>query len=270
MDTHPLDGGLALECFGQGEWRGKTSPHYGNMIGPFGGFIAAAFLKSVIDDKRRTGHPVALTVNFCGSIADGDFIITSKLQRGGKYTQHWSLELSQEAGVRATATLVFGARAEVFEHQVAKMPKAPAALKLVAMPKNALLKWVDAYELRFVEGAPDFTGKAFDHLRSAKTVFYVRDDPPRPLDYLSLAALSDCFFLRNLHIRGTFPPMGTVSLTTYFHATPEELNRQGNAPLLAVGDCKRLNGQFNDQQIELWATDGTLLASGVQVTWYKQ
>ena len=132
-----------------------------------------------------------------------------------------------------------------------------------------MFNWINSYEFRFASGAPDFTGKEFEPLKEEATEVWVRDKPSRPLDYLSLTALADTFFLRLLHVRGTFPPMGTVTLTTYFHATPDELQAQGDHPLLAVADCNRLHGQFNDQPICLFGVNGNALISGTQVAWYK-
>ncbi len=64
--------------------------------------------------------------------------------------------------------------------------------------------------------------------------------------------------------------MGTVSITTYFHATGEELDRKGSAPLLGIADAKRFNANFHDQSMELWGAGGKLLANGVQTVWYKE
>ena len=65
-------------------------------------------------------------------------------------------------------------------------------------------------------------------------------------------------------------PMGTVSLTTYFHATAAEIARHGTGPVLGMAHAKRMHANFFDQHMELWARDGTLLATGTQVAWYKQ
>lgn len=269
MNTHPFDAEVVLSRIEVGEYRGKTSAHYANMVGPFGGFVSAIFMKAVLSDDRQTGTPVAVTVNFCGSIADGDFTIQYKLQRGGKYTQHWSLELTQENSVRATASIVCGTRGDVFEHQEARMPDVPPPEACELLPKGALLKWIDAFDLRFAKGYPSFVGKAFDEVKESQSIVWMRDNPPRPLDYLSLACLCDTFFLRPLQMRGTFPLMGTVSLTSHFHATPQELKSVGEDFVLGMVYCKRMNGQFNDQQMEVWSKDGTLLASGGQIAWYK-
>ncbi len=106
------------------------------------------------------------------------------------------------------------------------------------------MNWLQRYEFRFVEGTPTFSKTPFAEPASSHSLWWVSDQPPRPLDYLSLAAISDSFFLRLLHVRGTFGPMGTVSLSTYFHATPEELAEQGTAALLGAARAKRFNGRF--------------------------
>lgn len=269
--THPFDAGTKLDLIQEGVWQGRPSEPYNNMVGPFGGFVSAVFLRAVMEDPRRNGTPVALTVNFCGGLGDAPFVISSKLQRGGKYTQHWSLELSQEeGGVRATASIVMGSRGSSFSHQPVSAPSTKNWQSIDPLPPVPMFNWINSYEFRFATAAPRFTGKAFEPLESGRTEVWVRDKPSRPLDYLSLTALSDTFFLRVLHVRGTFPPMGTVTLTTYFHATPDELEAQGDEPLLAVADCNRLHGQFNDQPICLFGRDGNVLVSGTQVAWYKQ
>ena len=47
---------------------------------------------------------------------------------------------------------------------------------------------------------------------------WLRDDPPRPLDFASLTAMADVFFPRVWLRRATRVPVGTVSMTVYFHA----------------------------------------------------
>ena len=105
-ETHPFDLAIALTPEREGVWRGATSPAYANMAGPFGGVIAAQLLNAVILDARRLADPIALTVNFCGAIADGAFEIATRIVRGGKNTQHWSVELAQNGVIAATASVV--------------------------------------------------------------------------------------------------------------------------------------------------------------------
>ena len=251
---------------------GVTSDAYWNFAGPFGGYTAALLMRAVMDDPRRLGPPVAQTVNFCAPIVKGEFEIAVILQRSGKATQHWSLELRQEGVVAATASIICANRRETFQVATAAKPTVPPLAEVPAPPAKGPLPWLARYDFRFVEGAPRFGGKprAPDDLGSSRTALWLKDEPDRPLDYVSLSALCDCFILRLVQLRGTMVPMSTVSLTSYFHAMPEELAAQGTQHLLGIADAKRFNANFHDQSMELWSTDGLLLASGVQTVWYKE
>ena len=97
----------------------------------------------------------------------------------------------------------------------------------------------------------------------------MRDEPPRPLDYVSLAAICDTFVVKILQVRGDIPPVATVSLSSYFMADEAALARQGARPVLGVADARVFRHGFNDQSAEIWSDDGVLLAVSHQVVWFK-
>jgi len=272
MTQHPLDLATTLEPLGDGRFGGATSDTYWNFAGPFGGYIAALLLRPVLGDARLLGPPVAQTVNYCGPLAKGGYEVALSLDRGGKATQHWSVRLVQNDQVAATATIVCANRRETFAHAAVSMPQVPPPDAVPSQPSNGRLPWLDAYDFRFIEGGPAFGAAPLrpGELGSPRTLLWMADKPARPLDHLSLAALSDCFILRLVQMRRTMVPMSTVSMTSYFHATREELAAQGSAPLLGVADAKRFACNFHDQSVELWGKGGQLLASGVQTVWYKE
>ena len=216
VETHAFDEATRLVPLGKGWWAGATHPAYANMAGPFGGVTAAALLNAVLVDPRRSADPIALTVNFCGPIADGEFEIEAKLQRGGKTTQHWSMELKQKGVVCTTASAVCGARKPIWSHYPVKGPTAPPAKALQEMSRDALPEWTRRYSLRFVEGGLDNHPREDGRILSSRTLAYIEDTPKRPLDFVSLAALSDAFFVRIMHARGTLQPMATGSLDHLF------------------------------------------------------
>lgn len=269
-DAHPLDLATRLEGLDEGRYRGATHPAYANMAGPFGGVTAAALLNAVLTDPRRRGDPIALTVNFCGPIADGPFEATTKLQRDGKTTQHWSMELTQNGVVTTTASAVCGARKPIWSHYPMTGPEAPPIDSVPLMPDGFRPEWVRRYMFRFFEGGLDKYPRNDGEIRSPRTLGYLQDAPARPLDFLSLAALSDAFFVRIMHTRGTFQPMATVSLTTYFHAGAQELAEIGATPVIGVADGAIFHNGFADQTCALWTPGGRLLANGVQISWYKE
>jgi Thioesterase-like superfamily len=268
--SHPLDEATRLQPTGEGQYAGATHPAYANMAGPFGGVTAATLLNAVLVDRRRLADPIALTVNFCGAIADGPFAVAAKLQRGGRTTQHWSMELSQKGAVAATASAVCGARKPVWSHYPEDAPMAPPPESVPEMPSEFRPAWVRRYAMRFFEGGLDRFPRSDGAIESPRTLAWLQDTPARPLDFVGLAALSDAFFLRVMHARGTFQPMATVSLTTYFHADAAELAALGATPLIGVADGAIFHNGFADQSCALWTPAGRLIVNGVQITWYKE
>jgi len=101
-------------------WRGRTSPDYWGLVSPFGGFTAATMLRALTEHPQRAGDPVALTVNFCAAIAEGDFDLDVRLIKANRSSQHWYVELSQRgADVATIATAIFAERRPSRSHQVA-------------------------------------------------------------------------------------------------------------------------------------------------------
>jgi acyl-CoA thioesterase len=270
MNLHPLDKALSLERLDEGVWRGAPDPAFANMAGPFGGTTAAILLNSVLLDERRLADPIALTVNFCAAIADEPFVIETKLQRGGRTTQHWSAELKQQGAVAATASVVCGMRKTVWTHQQSRPPAAPSPDGLPLSLTALRPEWTRRYTMRVVEGGLDDFPRSDGAIRNARSLVWLQDEPPRPLDFLSLTALSDAFFVRIMVARGTWQPMATVTMTTYFHLDGEELKAIGAAPLIGEADGAVFRGGFADQTCALWSADGRLVANGVQATWYKE
>ncbi len=68
---------------------------------------------------------------------------------------------------------------------------------------------------------------------SSESLQWTSDRPPRPLDFLSLTAMSDCFFPRLFVHQRAVVPVGTVSLTVYFHVSAEALAKVESPWVLA-------------------------------------
>src|ERR1700758_1805550 len=121
---------------GDSRWQGRTSPDYYAFVGPFGGFTAATILRALIGHPQRAGDPLALTVNYCAPIAEGEFDLDVRLVKANRSSQHWSVELSQGGGEVATlATAVFAERRPSWEHRVAQYPDAKPFEQTLPFPK---------------------------------------------------------------------------------------------------------------------------------------
>jgi acyl-CoA thioesterase len=267
--AHPFDEAVRLEPLAPGRWRGRTHAAYANMVGPFGGVTAAAALRAVLLDPARQGEPVALTVNFAGPVADGAFEVAAEAVRTNRSTQHWSVRLEQGGAVAATASAVLATRRDTWSAVEAGFPAAPPSATLERAPTLGRARWTEAYDMRFVRGALQFVAPPPSDQDSV-SLLWVRDEPPRPLDFPSLTALADTFFPRLFVRRRSWVPIGTVSFTVYFHAHGETLRRVGSAPLLAHARAHQFRNGYFDQAGELWGPVGELLAVTHQIVYYKE
>jgi acyl-CoA thioesterase len=269
--SHPFDQAMALEPLGGGRFKGRTSDAYWNFTGPFGGTTAAVLLNAAMLHEKRIGTPLALTANYCAPLAKGEFEIAVRELRTNRSTQHFSIELTQGgAGTTAFATCVFAERRPGFAHQPARVPEAPPPETVAPLPMRGMMEWLERYEFRFTHNAPQPPlPQPAAEPRDALTHVWVNDKPARALDFPSLAAIADSFFGRIFHVRGAFAPIGTVSMTTYFHADAADLAEVGTDPLLGVADASVFAKGYFDQKAELWSRAGKLIATSHQIVYFR-
>jgi len=252
----------------EGTWSGHTSPAYANMVGPFGGITAAQALNAVLQHPQRLGEPVSLTVNFCAALEDGPFTAMARPTRTNRTTQHWAIELQQQGRTMLTASAVTALPRATWSLDAQAMPAVPAPAQ-VAREHRVGVEWVRRYETRFLSGGLPHEWDGRDQ-GDEPTRMWMRDDPPRPLDHAALTALCDCFFPRIWRRRATRVPIGTVSMTIYYHADAAMLARTGSGYLLGQAQGgQAMRGGFFDEHALLWNEAGEPLASTHQVVWYK-
>jgi len=265
--SHPFDQAIALTPTAAGKYTGATSPAYANMVGPFGGVTAAVALNAVLQHPALLGEPVALTVNFCAALADGAFTATARSVRTNRSTQHWVVELAQEGETVMTATAITAARRETWSVDDEPMPAVPAPDAVPDPTQSPDVEWVHRYQMRFIEGGipTDWDGGG----SSSQTRLWMREAAPRAFDFCGIAALADVFFPRAWLRRATRVPVGTVSMTVYFHAGAAPLAKLGHGWVLGQARAQAFRNGFFDQTAQLWSEGGHLLATSHQVVYYK-
>lgn len=273
MEKHPFDIALDLLPMAPGVYSGATTAGYRNMIGPFGGVTAATALNAVLQHPALMGQPISLTVNYAGPLAAGAFKVTVTPRRTNRSTQHWVIELTQEDkdGVdeaMLTGTAVTGTRRPTWSGDDSALPSVPRPDDLPESSPISAVEWINRYDMRFIEGKfPthwDGSGK------TSLSQLWMRDRPPRPLDFCSLASMADIFFPR-VYLRRALPvPVGTVSMTVYFHADGAQLTQSGTGFLLGQARAQAFRNGFFDQTAQLWNEAGLLLATTHQLVYFKE
>lgn len=283
MSLHPFDSALQLTPdFGvqADQFLGRSSPAWWNMVGPFGGVSAAVVLNAVLSHPARLGDPAALTVNFASPLAQGDFKVVATPVRTNRSTQHWLLALRQTDAQGAetvvlTGTAITAVRRDTWSANDMPMPEvAPPDAVARLKARDETVAWLARYDMRPVTGPLpsrwDGSASSADPQLASLTQLWIRDDPARPLDFASLTAMADVFFPRIWLRRSVLVPVGTVSLTVYFHAGADQLAASGTDYLLGQARGQAFCNGFFDQAGLLWNSAGTLLATTHQLVYYKE
>ncbi|MEZ5605749.1 MAG: thioesterase family protein [Burkholderiaceae bacterium] len=283
LDTHTaphaFDRAVALEPLPAAagaprRFRGHTSLEYANMVGPFGGITAAQALQAVMRHPDRLGEPVAFTGNFAAALADGAFTVEAEPARTNRSTQHWVVTMRQpDAGgqdaVVFTATVVTALRRQTWGATDRAMPAAPAVADVPGVPAQKRVAWFNRYDMRWFEGPMPREWNGAE-TPGSETGMWVRDEPPRPLDFASLTALCDVFYPRVWLRRATLTPIGTITFSVYFHVDAAALVACGTDHLLAQARGQRFFNGYFDQSGELWSAGGQLLATTHQLVYFKE
>jgi acyl-CoA thioesterase len=266
-DLYAFDQAVALHSKMTGHYQGATQAAWQNMVGPFGGITAANMVQAVMQHPQLLGVPVSFTVNFCAGVAEGVFDIVARPARTNRSTQHWSVEMLQNGEVVTTATVVTAARRSTWSSDETVMPEVPPP-DAVPRAKPLPFAWVQRFEMRPITGDLPMVwdGRESDTLSR----LWARDAQQRAVDFVSLTALSDLFFPRVFLRRATRVPIGTVSMTVYFHVGQAELDALGSGFVLGQARAQRFFNGFFDHSAQLWSEAGTLLATTHQVVYYKE
>lgn len=280
MTLHAFDDALQLTTQGCGQYQGLTNPAWWNMVGPFGGVTAAVALQSIMLHPERLGDPISLTVNYASGLVQGAFAVSAQAVRTNRSTQHWLVTLSQTdargaSAVVLTATAITAVRRDTWSANDLPMPTVPSPDGLVrTRAPTGTVAWLNRYDMRLISGPIparwDGGAASPDPALASLSQLWVRDDPARTLDFAALAAMADVFFPRIWLRRAVLVPVGTVSLTVYFHATASQLLETGTGYLLGQARGQAFCNGFFDQAGQLWNAAGHLLATTHQLVYYKE
>jgi acyl-CoA thioesterase len=273
MNNHPFDQALQLTPTQPDTYAGSSASSYWNMVGPFGGITAATALNAVLQHPALLGEPLSLTVNYAGPVAAGPFTVTATAARTNRSTQHWVVTLSQVTAdgvdeVMVTATVVTAARRTTWSAVDAAMPQVPRPETLPSGRLMSTMEWINRYDMRFVHGG--FPAEWDGGGEASLSQLWMRDNPPRVLDFGALASLADVFFPRVYLRRALRVPAGTVSMTVYFHASGAQLAQSGTGFLLGQARAQAFSNGFFDQTAQLWNEAGALLATSHQIVYFKE
>jgi acyl-CoA thioesterase len=257
----PFDDATALRPLGDGRWEGRIEEGWYAGLGPLGGYVMAIVahgMELAVDDAGR--QPRTLTVHFLRAPEAGPVVVAPVVERAGRSLSTVTARLEQDGELVALALAALSAPRAGPIISEAPMPEVepPAAREVAAggpglVPPPPFTGHV-TMETRF--GEPMFSGAARSEVGGWMGL---REE--RPIDALTVAVLADAWFPAVWPRLKRLAPAPTVELTVHFRAPlplPDSL-------LLGRFRTHQVREGFFDEDGELWAPDGTLVARSRQL-----
>ncbi|MDX1489881.1 MAG: thioesterase family protein [Pseudohongiellaceae bacterium] len=259
-----LEKALTLKPVDTGLWQTTASKDYEANTGMFGGLTAALLLKAITDDTRSSGSPSSITVNYVNRIEPGSQLtIHVQPMGGGRSITHWRSEIYNEdqSELKAYATVILAKRRESTQHNEWTMPQVPApkADTRFAPPGT----FGQQMRISPVAGFPPFGQE------NTQSISWIKERSGRDIDAIQLCYLSDVYPPRIWYIGKEPRPSATLTLSVYFHATPEQMARIGDDYVLSEVTGTRAEHATMGSQARLWSSAGELLATTEQLCWFK-
>ena len=266
---HPLDASLALQAVGgdapdrAAAFTCRCDARYRNAIGPFGGWIAAVLLKSVLSVPQARGAPLALDALFMGAIDDGDFDARVYPLRQNRSVGFWRSEIWQAGRTCAHAHVTLSTDRTSMILQDARFPDVPAPddVPVYANPRKPV-PWLDQYIFKPISGL------IFSHADTMDSRVWIRDADPRPLDAVSLTAICDTPFPPTWIRLSEQAPVSTVTYSVFYRANAADFAAAGADFCLIDSRASLARNGYVDQFTMVWSRSGALLAQTQQMLWF--
>jgi acyl-CoA thioesterase len=256
LDTAPV-------AQGDGRYASRIDGGWWIDRGPNGGYLAAVLVQPLVAEVADPDrHLRSLTIHYLAPPTEGPAEVTVRSERTGRTVQYLTARLLQGDRLLAIAHAAFAvlqAGSPAFADPTFPGYPPPDA---VESPEEVVpgVAMRERYEYRHVTGAP-WDGPA----SQAETGGWIRLREQRPYDAALVAALTDAWYPA---IFTRLPrPMGvpTIDLTVHVRSI-EALQRMQADDWMAVRFRTTVAGEgFLEEDGELWAPDGTLVAHSRQL-----
>jgi acyl-CoA thioesterase len=252
---------IALSAAGDGVWKGTLSEGWETPRGPLGGYVMAIVMQALelaVDDPERQAR--SMTMHFLRVPRAGPVTVHATVERAGGSLTRVSGRLEQDGKLLG---LALGAYSKPFESPLldespmpeVEPPEPPEpAGALPDTPAPDFLKRM-VFQHRF----GDFPFTRSDQSEVGGWLGLYGEDGP--LDAPTIALLADAWFPAPWPRLSELAPAPTVDLTVHFRSPlPIE-----SALVLGRFRTRLVRDGFFEEDGELWAPDGTLVAQSRQL-----
>jgi acyl-CoA thioesterase len=256
-----FDDDTALRPLGDGAYEGRIDGRWWTPRGPLGGYVTAIVMRSLAAAVGANDRqPRSLTAHFLRPPQPGPVVVRPVVERSGRSLTTASARLEQDDETLALALAAFSRAWTGPLLSEAPMPDVePPGGRLAAQsegPEDGRPPFLDLLTMEGRFGAMPFSGSD-----RAETGGWLGLREERQLDALAVLVLADAWFPAPWPRLRALAPAPTVDLTVHFRAPlprPDSL-------LLGRFRTRLVRDGFFEEDGELWAPDGTLVAQSRQL-----
>jgi len=256
-----FDEDIALRQVGDGAYEGEVRGGWWTPRAPLGGYVMALMLNGLqqaVDDPARA--PRSCTMHFLRAPHPGPITVRPAIERAGRTLTSASGRLEQDGKLMGLALGAFSTPWESPFLNDSTMPEVDPPAGRVSSARS----------VPDIEPPPFVERMVFQH-RFGPPLFSRADRgevggwlglrEERPIDALAVAVLTDAWFPAPWPMLRAVAPAPTIDLTIHFRAPlPIE-----DGLLLGHFRSRLVRDGFFEEDGELWAADGTLIAQSRQL-----
>jgi acyl-CoA thioesterase len=255
-----FDDDTALRPAGDGAWEGRIEDGWASPRGPLGGYVMAIVLRGIllaVDDPDR--QPRSFTAHFLRAPRPGPVTLVPTVERAGRSLTTAGARLEQDGTLLALALAACSVPWPGPLLSDAPMPDVAPPNGREARPRDLpgakRPPFTDLVTMESRFGEPPFSGADHGEVGGWLGLF-----EERPVDALTVSVLADAWYPAPWPRLRALAPAPTIDLTVHFRAP---LPRDDSL-LLGRFRNRLVRDGFFEEDGELWAPDGTLVAQSRQ------
>jgi len=264
LSAGAFDRAISAEHDGAGRVAVEIDDGWSTPVGPNGGYVAAVVLQAIVEAVARPERePRSLTLHYLSTPAPGPATVEVAEERSGRNLTTASARLVQDGRTRVLALAALGgpyAPEPEFGTPPPDLTPYDEAEPIEWVPPGFPI--VERFDLRPVLGPLPFVQPPAGE---ALTGGWMRLRDERPLDAPLLALYTDAWFPA-VFVREPLPVgVPTLDLTIHFRAPAAAAVLEPGTPVMVRFATRAAREGYFEEDGELWAPDGTLLAISRQL-----
>lgn len=263
----PFETETAVQPVGDGRYGIEVSGNWSVPTGPNGGYVAALILRALTaevgDDTRA---PRSLTIHYLSAAREGAAEVQVTTERTGRSLTSLTARLVQGDRLIAIATAAFSSSRSGVEFCDLTMPSIPGPehYRAPKVPADAL-PIARRWDTRWAIGRPRSPMNPGPAADRAVAGGWIRLPELQPIDAMVAAAITDAWMPPVFSKVDEMIAVPTVDLTIHFRTALPLASLAADDFVLAVFRTNVIADGFLEEDGEVWAPDGTLIAQSRQL-----